>query len=347
MFRATLLVAAALLLFLAGAGLLAVLEDHLLKPPAPSNEAETAYAVLRGHRHWVMALAFSPDGTVLASASGEIGRFGDGKLWDVANAQLLADLAGQTGSLHALAFTPDGRTLLAGGWDSPVRSYDPTTGQERGQRTRQLSRVQHIAGLPGGGMRVVAHDPRGPTVRVWDVAASREVLTCRGLPPSVLSPDGRLLAAEASGSRSVLLREVAAGPDKHISLEIGSSNVYALAFSPDGHTLAVGCADGTVGLWDVTTGELLVRYPAHADSISAVAFSPDSQLVASASNDRTIKLQEAATGRQCGLLRGHTGTVYCLAFSPDGRHLASGGFDKTVRLWTLHSPVSTANVLRR
>ncbi|KAL2808652.1 WD40-repeat-containing domain protein [Aspergillus granulosus] len=114
--------------------------------------------------------------------------------------------------------------------------------------------------------------------------------------------------------------------------------VTAVAFSPDGQTVASISYDGTVRLWDPATGvecRTLQGHTdsGHTDSVTAVAFSPDGQTVASASYDGTVRLWDPATGVECRTLQGHTGRVTAVAFSPDGQTVASASYDGTVRLW--------------
>jgi WD40 repeat protein/serine/threonine protein kinase len=110
----------------------------------------------------------------------------------------------------------------------------------------------------------------------------------------------------------------------------GGTNV---AFSPDGRRLAGGCKDGTVRIWDATTGREVQALHGHEDSVTDVAYSLDGRRIASASLDHTIKLWDAATGQVIHTLRGHSLWVTGVSFSLDGRHLASGSADDTVRIW--------------
>ncbi len=113
----------------------------------------------------------------------------------------------------------------------------------------------------------------------------------------------------------------------------GRPVVLALAYSPDGSTLASAGDDAVVLLRDLASGRTIGRLEGHRDAISCLAFSPDGKTLATGSYDHTLKLWDVASGREKLELVGHTNWVFAVAFSPDGSSLASAGHDKTVRVW--------------
>jgi len=107
------------------------------------------------------------------------------------------------------------------------------------------------------------------------------------------------------------------------TLEGHSGSVTAVAFSPDGKTLASSSDDETVRVWDPTTGAHQQTLVGHNRSVTAVAFSPDGKTLASVSLDETVRLWDAATGAHQQTLKGHSDWITAVAFSPDGRCLTT------------------------
>ena len=141
----------------------------------------------------------------------------------------------------------------------------------------------------------------------------------------------------ASGSRdkSIRLWDAATGKPLGEPLRGHEEQVFSVAFSPDGKTLASGSADKSIRLWDAATGKPLGEpLRGHEEQVLSVAFSPDGKTVASGSWDKTIRVWDAAIGKPLSEpLRGHEEQVFSVAFSPDGKTLASGSADKSIRLW--------------
>ena len=109
--------------------------------------------------------------------------------------------------------------------------------------------------------------------------------------------------------------------------------VEAVAYAPDGQSLATASVDKTVKLWDAETGECQQTLTGHDARVTGVAYAPDGQSLATASWDNTVKLWDAETGECQQMLTGHDSEVTGVAYAPDGQSLATASEDKTVKLW--------------
>ena len=116
------------------------------------------------------------------------------------------------------------------------------------------------------------------------------------------------------------------------TLEGHSDEVKSVVFSSDGKLIASGSGDGTIKIWDSTTGSLQSTLEDHSGPVRSVVFSPDGRYIASGSYDCTVKLWDTA-GALRYTLKDHSGSVGSIVFSPDGRYIASGSHDHTVKLW--------------
>lgn len=287
----------------------------------------------------IRALAFSPDGTTLASAKAE-------KIWvwNIHTKQLNGILEGHARDVFAIAFSPDGKTIASASSDWTLRLWNTFTGKPRkifGEHPNSANTVafspdgKTIASANGGLIRM--WDTQGASLRLW-YARTGEHLThytdhIDQVHRVVFSPNGKLLASSGFDSR---LRLWDAGTGHHIATLRGGG--YAAAFSPNGKLLANAYGGdgitGTIGLWDPHTGELRYVLGPYHGLLNCVAFSPDGKTLASGSQDSEIILWDIPTAqRRLSLTTQHTGAVYSVAFSPDGKTLASGSQDQTLRLW--------------
>ena len=257
--------------------------------------------------HAVTGLALSPDGKTLAVTADGL------QLWSTATGRRIGSrlpAVDATAAAGPAAFSPDGRLVAAIGSDGKARVWNVATQQQTGTAVARL-----ISGGPGRG--ALAFSPGGKTfvtvgangtAALWSVATGHRV--------------GALMAAGTPGGQAAAGRPAA-----------------AVAFSPDGRTLATA-VDGTIRLWGTATQqEIGTPMTAGPGPAYTVAFSPDGRTLATASGDGTARLWDVATQQEIGTpMTAGPDPLYAVAFSPDGRTLVTASGDGAARSWDVAFP---------
>ena len=300
--------------------------------------------VIQGHADGITDMAFSPDGTQLATASLD----GTIRIWDALDGSPVRTIAGHSAGVRSIDYSPDGTLLASGSDDRTAKIWNVADGSlQRTLFPLMDSRVVEIEFSPDGsllalgGNRCVVELRRVPSgilsrtivpigcapgnggsVEFWGLEFNRDgsrVLTGDGRPCC----GGGILQWWKAGEYTP--------PEV---LKTGIVVVRDMALSPDGSEIALALV-GLSDFWllDATTGEVKAVLPDHVFRVNAVEYSPDGSLLASASNDTGVGLWRASDGVLLRMLRGHRMQATAVAFSPDGLRLASASQEGEIFLW--------------
>jgi WD40 repeat protein len=258
---------------------------------------------LPGHAEQVRAVAFSPDGILLAAAGGLPARKGEVKIWDVDKRTVVRTIQGHTDCIYGVAFSPDGKMLATSSYDKLIKLWDVDTGKEIRTLKDHIDAIYDLAFTPDGKRLLSAAADR--TVKVWDTATGERLFTLGepldGLNTIAVHPSGKMVAA--------------GGLDKTI-------RVWSLGDK---------------------SGKLINSLIAHEDTILRLAYSPDGKLLVSTAADKTIKIFKADDLTEIKTLSGQPDWVLALEFAPDGKSFAAGRFDGSLTIYPMASMTNLAS----
>ena len=234
------------------------------------------------HKGRVNGVAISSDGKKGVSACWD----GTLRYWNLENGELIRQMQGHKAGINSAALSPDGKRALSGGRDPTMRLWDLETGKE---------------------IRTLKH----PSASVWDVAFSLD-----GTKALSGCSDGVVRVWELDSGKELLALAAQKG-----------GVAFTGAFTLDGKQVVTGAGnawnnpkkEGTLRLWDLTTGKQVRQFEGHTQDIRRVAISPDGKQLLSGSFDGTMRLWEIESGKELKCFNGPGNFVESVGFTPDGK----------------------------
>jgi WD40 repeat protein/uncharacterized caspase-like protein len=296
-----------------------------------------------GHSFLVFAVAFSPDGRLLATGSED----STVKLWEVATGRELRVLAGHRDAVYGVSFSGDGRLLASASGDRTIRVWEVATGREVRTLTHPVGpklRTDDYAedGEIDGSFPAVAMLADGRTVvsagadghlRTWDVKTGRQLADVAAHEGTIrdlsATGDGRLMLTTGADGKVKLWRD---GKERVLGQYESPFGPYGTALSADGKWAAIGGFDKMVRVWEVATGREVHTLAGHQDVVRTLAFDHRNNQLLSGGSDGLVKFWDLTTGAEKRQLTAQN-TVTTLALSNDARMLGIGTGNFMVGVW--------------
>jgi len=319
-----------------------------------------------GRSSWKTSLAWSPDASLLLSAAHTHDEL---ILWDGHEALEPDVMRGHTSFVYPAVYALGGARIVSGSWDGTVRLWDPRGGRELATLRPHRERSQTLAVSPDG--TLVASGSPDRSLVLLDAASGAERARIDGpsawsalawgtpglyggtrpAPGQVLRLDGTLAiraTLELSGEVEALAvapvgERLAVATDTHLRIlgtaaldaraECQARGTCALAFAPDGRTLASGDSAGRIVLWDADTLVERRILTGHRQEVFGLAFAPDGSRLFSGGRDARLRVWDPSTGDLLAEIPGAGDYLWSVAVSPDGTRVLAGSGDGTVRQW--------------
>lgn len=292
------------------------------------------------HAGDVRAVAFHPNGKVIASAS----RHGGVRLWDIVSWRSVDMSSSVNASANKeeyignVAFSPDGQIVVANALSAATRLWEAETGQSLGLA---LPLGQNVL-CSQDGAYLLSVSGLGDA-ELWETWTRRSLGAVRDGRHCVNARD-----FDAKNGRLAVFSEheqIWLWPNLRSEPRLLPEAQSLAIFSPDAQTLWTASADKSARAWNAETGQPLGIALPHQESVNSLASSPDGNTILTGSNDRTARLWDARSGRPIGAPLRHPDRVRAVAFAPDGRNVVTGSSDHGVRMWELPALPSSSPVL--
>lgn len=283
-------------------------------------------STLKGHTGAVYDIAFSPDGSLLASGSADKTI----RIWNphaTTDSEKLISILPYRDAVYTVAFSPDNRLLAGGSGDGTIQVWDAGTGDQIYEFKEHTDSIWAVDFSPD--RTILASASLDGSVQLWNLVAAGGKLhtpTQQNTPVYAVkfSPDGNSFAT-GSADKLIQLWDTNTA-ERNFTLTGHKDLVSDIDFSPDGATLASGSPDGTILLWDRVGDRARIKIPGHTGGVKSLVYTEDNRIRACGTGlDGKLRLWDAGTSSELSILREHTGLTQAVAFSKNGKILASGG----------------------
>lgn len=299
---------------------------------AHATDAKARLKELRGgrlsRRGVLKGIGYGVGGTLAAGVAVHSTLVPGMPVWRLLNDRSVRTFRAGSGAVSCVAFSPDGRTVVSGGWNSTVKLWEVASGKELRPFAGHSSAVSSVA-LARDGSTAISGSGDGE-LKLWETGTGRELRTLVGhtkrITGAAFAPDGRT-AMSNSWDGTLKVWEVGAGTVLKQFRAFGN----CVAFTPDGDMAITGTTP--LQLWSISNGKEIRTWSGHSRQILCLAFAPNGRTAISGAEDDTLKLWDVATGTELRTLTGHTGFLRAVAYAPDGRTAVSGSSDGTLKLW--------------
>ena len=292
---------------------------------------------LVGHDNQVIDLAFSKDGSIIASASYDK----TVRLWFIGTNKKPVVLRGHTKGVHSVTVSSKGKYIASGGWDRHIILWNAQTGAKLKKLRRHSKGISSLSFTPNG--ELLLSGDYGGRLNVWNVNSGKYLGALLGhklaIRSVVVSPDN-LTAASAGADGTIHIW------DLQSLTEITKTKrqrglIKALTFSPDGRMLYSGSSRDGIIIWNTADGSRIRNIGDFTGSINSLSLSPDGRKLVIAEGQK-IHLLDTELEEIITTLQPHQDIVSSAIFSPKGNLIGSASVDNSVKLWRPPSGVITA-----
>lgn len=309
-----------------------------LRPERHVSE-DDSHHIFEGHQDAVYSAIFSPDSSLIVSASEDC----TARVWRVSDGKCIHKLVGHQDGIMSVAFTPEGDTVVSGSQDKTVKFWSLKDGKCFRTLRGHNSAVHGIAVSPNSTLLAfscsIPQESGSGKIWIWSFETRKYLHQLRGQWGTVncvdFSPDSTLLV---SGADDGVVRVWRVGDGECIyTLKEHEEPVYSALFAPNLSYVASGSTDGTVRVWKFA-GERCQHVLDFNVWTTSIHISPDSKFIAGASSSDVIQIWSVDHACCENELIGHNGSINSVAFSSDSKLLVTTSNDLTVRVWSTSRP---------